>query len=556
MRVFLAVCIAVLAGFPAYGAPAVQRDVALEAGGSLDYFPPFDANARAPLVVLVAGTFWGLRAGRAPDLGGMVVRPLRSDGAAVAVLRHRPAPQADPRGYAEDVASGLAWLFARADSLGFDPDRVVLAGHGSGGQLAALVGLDPSYLAAEGLETTRLAGVFPMSALYDLEGSPDVPPELVAFATEAYPDAAARRAASPVHHMRGDAPPVLALAAAADMPGLAPAGMAFTEGLRDAGHGNAETFIAPKRDFRSILDFSARGNAAHAHLAAFAGVGDRVAEMQELWEVRRYWRDPERTTAGFRQAGIPVVRQEKTPAFDEWVRTYLALSGSRKGSVARESFEAVDLYAWLDAQGPEVGTGRWLETTNARGAKAFLDLEAARPYRPVIVVGIDDQSNLFRVVELYHTLRRTTWEQPEPDRWLLARALGGFLFFLEEPPSELVPSLFGLFALTPDSFRRTEEDPLAPVRALDPELVELVVSEKACVACHTFHGVGGRTGHLRASDGVVVGGTGRGLETYPPKVWRRYVFDQSAVAAEIGATPVMLPPESQRLLYEAVEVAR
>ncbi|MDP7073366.1 MAG: alpha/beta hydrolase [Myxococcota bacterium] len=586
LAAFLLVAAAALPVVPAAASGGVQRDVALEGGGSLDYFPPFGSEAQTPLVVFVAESFWGLRAGQTLPLEDLVVRPLRSEGLAVAVLRHRPAPQSDPRRYAQDVAEGLAWLFGQSEGLGFDPERVVLAGHGSGGQLAALVALDPDYLAAHGLAPARLAGVFPMSALYDLEGSPDVPPELLAFAAQAYPDAAARRAGSPLTHAGGEgspltharragspltharragsplthaggeAPPVLALAATGDMPGLGSGGLAFTEALRAAGHPNAETFIAPRRDHRSILDFSARINAARDHLIAFAGVGPRVAEMQELWAVRRFWRSPDETSEAFWHAGVPIERHEKTPEFDAWLRAYLALSGSRKTHVARESFHSIDLFAWLDALGPKAGDGRWLVTTNARGAQAVLDLEALRPYRPVVVIGIDEERNLFRLVELYHTLRRTSWNQPEPERWLLARPLGAFLYFLDPVPPELVPSLFGLFVLTPESFRRTESDPLAPVRALEPALAQLVTAEKACVACHTFHGVGGRAGHLRARDAAVVGGYGQALEEYPPKVWRRYVFEQADVAAEIGATQVILAPEAQQLLFRAVETAR
>jgi acetyl esterase/lipase len=556
LAAFLLVAAAALPVVPAAASGGVQRDVALEGGGSLDYFPPFGSEAQTPLVVFVAESFWGLRAGQTLPLEDLVVRPLRSEGLAVAVLRHRPAPQSDPRRYAQDVAEGLAWLFGQSEGLGFDPERVVLAGHGSGGQLAALVALDPDYLAAHGLAPARLAGVFPMSALYDLEGSPDVPPELLAFAAQAYPDAAARRAGSPLTHAGGEAPPVLALAATGDMPGLGSGGLAFTEALRAAGHPNAETFIAPRRDHRSILDFSARINAARDHLIAFAGVGPRVAEMQELWAVRRFWRSPDETSEAFWHAGVPIERHEKTPEFDAWLRAYLALSGSRKTHVARESFHSIDLFAWLDALGPKAGDGRWLVTTNARGAQAVLDLEALRPYRPVVVIGIDEERNLFRLVELYHTLRRTSWNQPEPERWLLARPLGAFLYFLDPVPPELVPSLFGLFVLTPESFRRTESDPLAPVRALEPALAQLVTAEKACVACHTFHGVGGRAGHLRARDAAVVGGYGQALEEYPPKVWRRYVFEQADVAAEIGATQVILAPEAQQPLFRAVETAR
>ena len=342
LAAFLLVAAAALPVVPAAASGGVQRDVALEGGGSLDYFPPFGSEAQTPLVVFVAESFWGLRAGQTLPLEDLVVRPLRSEGVAVAVdggvgvslavavLRHRPAPQSDPRRYAQDVAEGLAWLFGQSEGLGFDPERVVLAGHGSGGQLAALVALDPDYLAAHGLAPARLAGVFPMSALYDLEGSPDVPPELLAFAAQAYPDAAARRAGSPLTHARragsplthagGEAPPVLALAATGDMPGLGSGGLAFTEALRAAGHPNAETFIAPRRDHRSILDFSARINAARDHLIAFAGVGPRVAEMQELWAVRRFWRSPDETSEAFWHAGVPIERHEKTPESDAWLR--------------------------------------------------------------------------------------------------------------------------------------------------------------------------------------------------------------------------------------------
>ena len=42
----------------------------------------------------------------------------------------------------------------------------------------------------------------------------------------------------------------------------------------------------------------------------------------------------------------------------------------------------------------------------------------------------------------------------------------------------------------------------------------------------------------------------------PAEAWRRYVFEQSDVAAEIGATPVLLEPRWQRILYDAVVAER
>jgi hypothetical protein len=174
----------------------------------------------------------------------------------------------------------------------------------------------------------------------------------------------------------------------------------------------------------------------------------------------------------------------------------------------------------------------------------------------MVVVGLDDKRNLFEVVDLYSTRRRYTWRQPEPETWILARPLGGFLHFREQPPRELVSSVFGMFALTPESLSVSDQDPLAGLRTLDPGLQEFLTRDKACVSCHRFRGVGARAGHIRASDGELVGGFGLPLEEYPPEAWRRYVFEQQDVAAEIGATPVDLTPEWQRVLHRAVVDAR
>jgi acetyl esterase/lipase len=473
---------------------------------------------------------------------------------AVAVVRHRPASQHVHPAFAADVAAALAWLLGRAESLGFDPDRVFLTGHASGAQLAALVALDESYLARHGLSSALLAGVVPISGVYDLESEVDAPPELLALYRQAHPTPDARRSASPLRQVRSDAPDFLVLAAGDDMPGYRAASLTLSEALRAAGHPNAETFIAADRNHRSVLDLSDGRNSARHHLLALVGVGPRVAEMQELLAARRHWRAPKFSTEPFWDAGELVESHAADAAFRAWLRRLFASGRARVGRVSAQRFDAIDLYAWLAHLGPErAGSGRWLVLTNARRERAVLDLDALRPYRPVVVVGIDGERNLFEVVDLYHTLRRYTWKDHEPERWLLARTLGAFIHFLEAPPPELLGSPFGRFALTVESFRRSAEDPLAPLRRdLSSEMQEFLIRGKACVSCHGFRGVGARAGHLRARDGDLVGGFALALEEYPPEVWRRYVFEQLDVAAEIGATAVVLDPAMQKRLYETV----
>ena len=74
----------------------------------------------------------------------------------------------NPRTMAEDVAAGLALLFAQTDELGIERRRVVLMGHSSGAHLAALVASDPALLGAHGWGPDNLAGVIAIDgAAYD-----------------------------------------------------------------------------------------------------------------------------------------------------------------------------------------------------------------------------------------------------------------------------------------------------------------------------------------------------------------------------------------------------
>ena len=70
---------------------------------------------------------------------------------------------------AADVASALAYVIAHAGELGIDPRRIVLMGHSAGAHLVALVGTDPAYLKAVGLDEASVAGVIPIDgAAYDV----------------------------------------------------------------------------------------------------------------------------------------------------------------------------------------------------------------------------------------------------------------------------------------------------------------------------------------------------------------------------------------------------
>jgi hypothetical protein len=298
---------------------------------------------------------------------------------------------------------------------------------------------------------------------------------------------------------------------------------------------------------------NSKSNPARRHLMGFIGVGEGARAFRDTLAARSYWRNPSTSTKPFWSYTEQIERHPEERRLTATVRAFFESGGGRGVPIAVPQYDAIDLFALLDAMGSErVGSGRWLVLTNLRNERAVLDLEALRPYEPRVVIGLDGEKNLFRVVDLYQTQRRYSWRESKPDPWILTRSAGAFLYFALPPPTSVVSNTSGLFGLTLESFQLTDSDPLAALSDLEDADRNFLVREKACVSCHQFRGVGARAGHIRASDGELVGGFALPLEEYPPEVWRRYCFEQTEVAAELGVRKVGLSPEWQQRLFELV----
>lgn len=77
---------------------------------------------------------------------------------------YRLSPQVHHDLILDDVATVTAWTLRHIAERGGDPKKVFLAGHSAGGYLAAMVGMDPRWLAAHGLSHRQLAGLILVSA--------------------------------------------------------------------------------------------------------------------------------------------------------------------------------------------------------------------------------------------------------------------------------------------------------------------------------------------------------------------------------------------------------
>jgi acetyl esterase/lipase len=128
----------------AYGPSASQR---------LDVYPR-PGPAAAPLLLYVHGGAWSV--GDKRDVHALPAFA-RRHGFLLASAGYRLGAGAGKA--AEDVGAAAAWLLANGAAFGGDPRRLFLVGWSAGGQLAALVGIDPRYLARSGRAPADLAGV-------------------------------------------------------------------------------------------------------------------------------------------------------------------------------------------------------------------------------------------------------------------------------------------------------------------------------------------------------------------------------------------------------------
>jgi acetyl esterase/lipase len=120
----------------------------------LDLYIPEGESGFATVIWLHGG---GLTGGKRyfPDLKGQ--------GLALAAVGYRLSPRAELPAFLEDTAAATAWVLDHIVEYGGDPDKVFIAGHSAGGYLAAMIGMDPRWLAPYGYAPNDLAGIIPVS---------------------------------------------------------------------------------------------------------------------------------------------------------------------------------------------------------------------------------------------------------------------------------------------------------------------------------------------------------------------------------------------------------
>jgi len=546
--------------FAAGNETAVLKDIpyrsdAKDRRATLDIYLPPRSAAKPPLLIFVHGGFW-LLSDDEYRIGPSIAANLTRDGVAVALVRYRLAPAHRHPAQAEDVAAAVGHLIKRADEYGFDPKRVYLGGHSAGGHLVSLVALDRNYLKRQGLPPGALAGVISISGLYDLAPSWPVSDNQKQAVEKAFgSDSKILRQASPIAFVRSDAPPFLILNAFQEFTGFPLDARRFADALRGAGAKAVQQSMFKGADHFSIVKLDDENHPVRRTLLAFMGVKALSQPLADIVAAQRRWSDPPYSTAPFWQFAKLA---RSYPIDERFLHMPLFIFRDRKEELLQlplRRFYAIDLFSYLDALPKEqAGSGDFIALTNIHGERQVWRRDRIERYQPVIVIGIDDEKNLFRWSVFYRMHREYSWKPgaaPPP----LAMPLGAFIYFLKEPPPELAAQSWH-FGLTADGFRRLPNDPLKAIRDVPKDVEEALTFRNGCVYCHAFRGAGARSHHVHALTGAAQDGFALSLEDYPPEVWREFMFNQVEVAKKMGATPNLVRESARQALFDLVNQSR
>ena len=126
----------------------------------LDVYAPSGAK-NLPVVFWIHGGGW-----QSGDKTMVALKPkaFTEAGYVFVSISHRLLPSVDMGAITRDVGSALGWVHRNIATYGGDPDRLLVMGHSSGGQLAALMCTDERYVKAEGFQLTAIKGCVPVDA--------------------------------------------------------------------------------------------------------------------------------------------------------------------------------------------------------------------------------------------------------------------------------------------------------------------------------------------------------------------------------------------------------
>lgn len=173
----------------------------------LDIYTPKDAAPDAPVVVFFYGGSWV--SGSRGDYA-FVGEALASRGIVAVLADYRLYPQVHYQELLRDSAQAVGWTRAHIRQYGGNPGKLYVMGHSAGAYNAAMLALDPKWLAAAGTTPSIIKGWIGLAGPYDFLPIEDPEVKPVFYFPNSPPDS------QPINHVSAASPPALLIASVDD----------------------------------------------------------------------------------------------------------------------------------------------------------------------------------------------------------------------------------------------------------------------------------------------------------------------------------------------------
>ena len=173
----------------------------------LDIYRPASASNASPVIVFFFGGNW--KSGERKDYA-FVGRALAKRGFVVVVPDYRLYPEVRYPDFVDDSAAAVAWTAREIGNYGGDASKLFVMGHSAGAYNAAMVALDPRFLARQGVKAGAVRGFIGLAGPYNFLPIEN-PDTQRAFS---FPNTPAD--SQPINHVSAASPPSLLIAANKD----------------------------------------------------------------------------------------------------------------------------------------------------------------------------------------------------------------------------------------------------------------------------------------------------------------------------------------------------
>ncbi|MGI9424768.1 MAG: hypothetical protein ACR2PA_16350 [Hyphomicrobiaceae bacterium] len=345
----------------------------------------------------------------------------------------------------------------------------------------------------------------------------------------------------PNRSLRG--PPLLVIAKDVDDTDVVRASRRFADRLHQAGIWSWFVLLPPIRPTAQAPSPVVR------LITYFLGGLDSKDAAHEAFEGSALWQHPPLNNNGFHAHSEFIATYPVDNVFRRDVAELFLSARWQTKQWEFETFRALDLIAYRDSN-PSTKGLRYLVLKNRTGQFLSVDLDEYRAHKPVVVVGIDEETNLFRISWFYRTKAAYSWIKQDRPPQISVEPMGAFLQFRKPLPKQLRIPFAIRSKLDLGSLHFTDSDPLAPLDGLPSRLREIIVHANNCINCHELDGLGGRAHHLISNTGKEQPGIALPLRSYSRVVLQNFFFNQREVAARIGVSPNLIRADDARAMLD------